>query len=207
MASSCQKKSDYTQIIEQRAKTNIELSYARIHLGDSFDKYCNDNNTVADVKSERLSLPDVSLPNGMGGMAGNVMSKISVEQHNNSNKVDAIVVSIENEGYVQESLVSEYIKKYDMYSYCLISYGYPGSATYREEKLIPDESSVFTPETILGKTLEAKENMNDTHAAIRYVWEWENAAISVVSSFTSNYVYLTFSKIRYSVIFMKRNSS
>lgn len=54
MTSSCQKKMDYAQIIEQRAKTNIELSYAGIRIGDSFAKYSSDKNVLTDVKSENF---------------------------------------------------------------------------------------------------------------------------------------------------------
>lgn len=61
------------------------------------------------------------------------MSKISVEQDNNSNKVDAIVVSMEGSEYVQEYLVSEYIKMYGMFSYCLIMISHT-FAPYRIEK-------------------------------------------------------------------------
>lgn len=190
----CQSSPDYKQIIEDRTYESLELSYSGIQIGDSISKYGNPNNTEISVKDEILSLPDFER-DGMGVAIGNVSTNISVQQFEKSKMVDQICISIDNYGYVMESLVNEYVKRYGIYSSCTFTYGWKGNPTYKKEERIPNDDVLDNPEQILREATKVKQSIEINKAEISFLWKWKNGRISIhLSHWTPNKLYLTISK-------------
>lgn len=191
---SCQSSPDYKQIIEDRANESLELSYSGIKIGDAISKYGNPDDTEISVKDEILSLPDF-VWDGIGAAVGDVPTNISVQQFEKSKKVDQICVSIDNYGYVMESLVNEYVKRYGIYSSCTFTYGWQGSPTYKKEERIPNDDVLCKPEQILREATKVKQSIEINKAEISFLWKWKNGKISIhLSHWTPNKLYLTISK-------------
>lgn len=189
---SCRSSPDYKQIIEDRANENFELSYSGIKVGKPISQYGNPDDSEISVKDEVITLPDF-VSDGVGAVVGNVPANVSVQQFEKSKKVDRICVSIDNYGYVMESLVNEYVKRYGIYSSCTFTYGFPGSPTYKMEKWIPNDS--YNPELILGDATKIKQNIETSKAEISFIWKWKNGEISIhLTHWTPNKLYLTISK-------------
>lgn len=190
----CQTKQEYSKIIEERAKQSVELSYSGIKIGDKFTLYGDSSQTETKVKDIVLHLPDFSSDEFVG-IVGDVQAHILVDQFKKDNKVDAINIAMDDYGYVMESLVNEYVKKYGIYSSCTLSYGFPGSASFRQDTRIPNDDVLCNPEQILRDATTAKRNIQNNKARIDFIWKWKNGTISVhITYWSPNTLYLTFSE-------------
>lgn len=182
----CQSSPDYKEVIAERASQNLELTYSGIKIGDSISRYGNPDNIVVDVKDESKALPDYN--NDDTGTV--VLAKISVEQRGKSQKVDAIVLTMEDYDYVLESLVKEYVNKYGIYSYCEFIHGWPGMYGYKKDKRVPNDDVLNNPDIIMSeitRTKHAMANYDTPHRSISIAWVWKNGEI-IITSYTPHKV-------------------
>ncbi len=184
---SCQKHPNYQSIISNRAQRDTTLSYNGICLGDSIAKYGPADKTLINITDEYISLPDVNSKNNVMQIVGNIPAHISIEQHNESRKIDAIAIVLNGNENTLESLVYKYINLYGMYSYYE---NYEGTPNLQKDKYIPYNDALSAPEIILNNAMATMQNIDIDHSRFKFVWEWKNQSISI-SCISSDNIYIT----------------
>lgn len=173
---SCQQQPNYQYVISDRAQRDTTLSYSGIYLGDSITKYGSTKETLIDVKDEYISLPDVNVGNNMTQIVGNVPTHISIEQHNGSGKIDAIVVNLEGDEYTLQSLIKKYTNLYGIYSYYEAVDGFPN---YQKHHRVPNNDVLNAQEYILQDAMSTIQHIDISNAQFNFVWKWKNQSISI----------------------------